>query len=383
MQIPKHQFAPRNDPSRLSVNEKVNLHERSIMQHSNSIKRFDHLFKVNPNLEVENQNDEIPSPATDCTDAPEIPDEVLEDIEPQTAEEVVDVREEKRVEMKSESESDSESESMSQTVEGTSGEPEVTIQPIKEENEEISKTEDLTAPSNDSADKLDEQVTKATESIAQVELKEPESVSEEVSETEKTENQPAIPDEVPVEVLASVPVKEEVVEKKEVVEESPKEPEAPAEIDNEAPVAIPTTDGLETTTDVDGVDIQKTLTQGEFTTDDSMADGVAVLQSTTEATTTSSADSSDSESAKDKTVKENETGELTKEVLSELKMEEKPLLTDPAPEKPVREKSLDLKDEKQVEVSVTNGDVKSQLVQEEIPSADPPRKKRNKFCQCC
>ena len=41
----------------------------------------------------------------------------------------------------------------------------------------------------------------------------------------------------------------------------------------------------------------------------------------------SSADSSDSESAKDKTVKENETGELTKEVLSELKMEEKPLLT--------------------------------------------------------
>merc|ERR1712131_234759 len=354
------QFAPRNDPSRLSVNE-----------------------KVNPNLEVENQNDEIPSPATDCTDAPEIPDEVLEDIEPQTAEEVVDVREEKRVEMKSESESDSESESMSQTVEGTSGEPEVTIQPIKEENEEISKTEDVTAPSNDSADKLDEQVTKATESIAQVELKEPESVSEEVSETEKAENQPEIPDEVPVEVLASVPVKEEVVEKKEVVEESPKEPEAPAEIDNEAPVAIPTTDGLETTTDVDGVDIQKTLTQGEFTTDDSMADGVAVLQSTTEATTTSSADSSDSESAKDKTVKENETGELTKEVLSELKMEEKPLLTDPAPEKPVREKSLDLKDEKQVEVSVTNGDVKSQLVQEEIPSADPPRKKRNKFCQCC
>lgn len=150
--------------------------------------------------------------------------------------------------MKSESESDSESESMSQTVEGTSGEPEVTIQPIKEENEEISKTEDVTAPSNDSADKLDEQVTKATESIAQVELKEPESVSEEVSETEKTENQPEIPDEVPVEVLASVPVKEEVVEKKEVVEESPKEPEAPAEIDNEAPVAIPTTDGLETTT---------------------------------------------------------------------------------------------------------------------------------------
>ena len=58
-------------------------------------------------------------------------------------------------------------------------------------------------------------------------------------------------------------------------------------------------------------------------------------------------------------------------------------ILDPAPEKPVREKSLDLKDEKQVEVSVTNGDVKSQLVQEEIPSADPPRKKRNKFCQCC
>ena len=42
---------------------------------------------------------------------------------------------------------------------------------------------------------------------------------------------------------------------------------------------------------------------------------------------TSNSDSSDSESEKDKTVKENETGELTKEVLSELKMEEKPLLT--------------------------------------------------------
>ena len=42
---------------------------------------------------------------------------------------------------------------------------------------------------------------------------------------------------------------------------------------------------------------------------------------------TSNSDSSESESEKDKTVKENETGELTKEVLSELKMEEKPLLT--------------------------------------------------------
>ena len=42
---------------------------------------------------------------------------------------------------------------------------------------------------------------------------------------------------------------------------------------------------------------------------------------------TSNSESSDSESEKDKTVKENETGELTKEVLSELKMEEKPLLT--------------------------------------------------------
>ena len=192
-------------------------------------------------------SDEIPSPATDCTDAPEIPDEVLEDIEPQTAEKVVDIREEKRVEMKSESESDSESESMSQAVEGTSGEPEVMIQPIKEENEEISKTEDVPAASNDSPDKLesDELVTKASESIAQVELKEPETVSEEVSETEKTEIKTEM---APAEVSTSVPVKDEVAE--EVVEkkESLKEPEAPAEIDNEAPVAIPTTDGLETTT---------------------------------------------------------------------------------------------------------------------------------------
>ena len=29
------------------------------MQHSNSIKRFDHLFKVNPNLDVEIQNGKI------------------------------------------------------------------------------------------------------------------------------------------------------------------------------------------------------------------------------------------------------------------------------------------------------------------------------------
>ena len=238
--------------------------------------------------------------------------------------------------MKSESESDSESESMSQTVEGTSGEPEVMIQPIKEENEEVSKTEDVTAASNDSTDKLetDDLVTKASESIAQVELKEPETVSEE------DEVKPDVkPEVVMPEVSASVPVKEvdvpaveEVVEKK----ESPKEPEAPVEIDNEAPVAIPTTDGLETTTgndqfftfshgvrpifqisaddfsvrgsidlstyhphptlilpktnsdhtkDAEGVDIQKTFTGGELTTDDSMADGVAVLQSTTEAPT--------------------------------------------------------------------------------------------------
>ena len=194
-------------------------------------------------------SDEIPSPATDCTDAPEIPDEVLEDIDPQQIDPVVvDIREEKRVEMKSESESDSESESMSQTVEGTSGEPEVMIQPIKEENEEVSKTEDVTAASNDSTDKLetDDLVTKASESIAQVELKEPETVSEE------DEVKPDVkPEVVMPEVSASVPVKEvdvpaveEVVEKK----ESPKEPEAPVEIDNEAPVAIPTTDGLETTT---------------------------------------------------------------------------------------------------------------------------------------
>ena len=38
--------------------------------------------------------------------------------------------------------------------------------------------------------------------------------------------------------------------------------------------------------DAEGVDIHKTLTREEITTeDDSMADGVAVLQSTTEATT--------------------------------------------------------------------------------------------------
>ena len=39
------------------------------------------------------------------------------------------------------------------------------------------------------------------------------------------------------------------------------------------------------TKDAEGVDIQKTFTGGELTTDDSMADGVAVLQSTTEAPT--------------------------------------------------------------------------------------------------
>merc|ERR1719471_188835 len=118
---------------------------------------------------------------------------------------------------------------------------------------------------------------------------------------------PVVSASVPVEEVETVPVAEEIVEKK----ESPKEPEAPVEIDNEAPVAIPTTDGLETTTDAEGVDIQKTFTGGELTTDDSLADGVAVIQSTTEApTTTSNSDSSDSESEKDKTVKENETGEL-------------------------------------------------------------------------
>ena len=167
---------------------------------------------------------------------------------------MVDIREEKRVEMKSESESDSESESMSQTVEGTSGEPEVMIQPIKEENEEVSKTEDVTAASNDSTDKLetDELVTKASESIAQVELKEPETVSEEDEVTPEVKPEvvmtevsvPVVSASVPVKEVETVPVVEEVVEKK----ESPKEPEAPVEIDNEAPVAIPTTDGLETTT---------------------------------------------------------------------------------------------------------------------------------------
>ena len=37
--------------------------------------------------------------------------------------------------------------------------------------------------------------------------------------------------------------------------------------------------------DAEGVDIQKTFTGGELTTDDSLADGVAVVQSTTEAPT--------------------------------------------------------------------------------------------------
>ena len=168
---------------------------------------------------------------------------------------MVDIREEKRVEMKSESESDSESESMSQTVEGTSGEPEVMIQPIKEENEEVSKTEDVTVDtlaSNDSTDKLetDELVTKASESIAQVELKEPETVSEEDEPEVKPEvvmqevSVPVVSASAPVKEVEEVPVVEEIVEKK----ESPKEPEPPVEIDNEAPVAIPTTDGLETTT---------------------------------------------------------------------------------------------------------------------------------------
>ena len=119
---------------------------------------------------------------------------------------MVDIREEKRVEMKSESESDSESESMSQTVEGTSGEPEVMIQPIKEENEEVSKTEDVTAASNDSTDKLetDELVTKASEYVAQVGLKQP----EKNSEKDEVKPEVVVPEvSVPV-VSASVPVQE-------------------------------------------------------------------------------------------------------------------------------------------------------------------------------
>ena len=84
----------------------------------------------------------------------------------------------KTVNMKSKS--DSESVSISQIVEATSSEPEVIMQPIKEVNE-VSETEDITATSNDSTDKLeaDELVTKATESVAQVVHKEPETASEE------------------------------------------------------------------------------------------------------------------------------------------------------------------------------------------------------------
>ena len=111
----------------------------------------------------------------------------------------------KNIDTKSESESDSKSVRKSQTVEGTLGEPEVIIQPMKEENEEVSKPEDVTAASNDSLDKLErDEVTVANESFAQVELKELETAAEEDEITPEV-----IESEVSVPVMsASVPVKE-------------------------------------------------------------------------------------------------------------------------------------------------------------------------------
>ena len=116
----------------------------------------------------------------------------------------------KNVGTKSESESDSKSVRKSQTVEGTLGEPEVIIQPMKEENEEVSKTEDVTTASNDSTDKLetDELVTKASESVAQVGLKQPEKNSDKDEVKPKVKPEVVVPEvSVPV-VSASVPVQE-------------------------------------------------------------------------------------------------------------------------------------------------------------------------------
>ena len=110
----------------------------------------------------------------------------------------------KNVDMKSKS--DSESLSISQIVEATSGEPEVTMQPIKEANE-VSETEDITATSNDPTDKLEteELMTKATESIAQVVLKEPDTTSEE----DEVIPEVVVPDVSVPEVSPSVSVEEE------------------------------------------------------------------------------------------------------------------------------------------------------------------------------
>ena len=90
------------------------------------------------------------------------------------------------------SESHSKNVRMNRIVEATSGEPEVIMQPIKKENEEVSKTEDVTTASNDSTDKLetDELVTKA---LAQVELKEPEKVSEEDEVTPEMKPEAVVP----------------------------------------------------------------------------------------------------------------------------------------------------------------------------------------------
>ena len=116
----------------------------------------------------------------------------------------------KNVDMKSKS--DSESLSISQIVEATSGEPEVTMQPIKEANE-VSETEDVTAISNDSTDKLetDEQI----ESIAPVVLKEPKTATEEDEVKPAVKSEIVVPDfSVPVmsasdpEVSPSVSVEE-------------------------------------------------------------------------------------------------------------------------------------------------------------------------------
>ena len=95
----------------------------------------------------------------------------------------------KRDEMKSES--NSESVNISQTAKETSAEPNVIIQSIKEKNEEVSETEDITVANNDFMDKLETNklVRKASESIAQVESKKSKTVSkaDEVTPEVKTE----------------------------------------------------------------------------------------------------------------------------------------------------------------------------------------------------
>ena len=108
------------------------------------------------------------------------------------------------------SESDSKNVRMNRIVEAPSGKPEVIMQPIKEVNEEVSKTEDVTTASNDSTDKLetDELVTKASESVAQVGLKQPEKNSEKDEVKPEVKPEVVVPEvSVPV-VSASVPVQE-------------------------------------------------------------------------------------------------------------------------------------------------------------------------------